>query len=146
MKMIESSKERRIRLKAEGLCISCAEKMDRKGSYCSKCLEYRRADDRIRRAERMKNGLCPKCGKPKEPGRHVNCAECRKYYRVLYGPHETETMRNKRKAWINAGLCGICGKNKPKEGRKTCEQCLEKQKIRDKRRYVARLGNKEGGY
>ena len=104
-------------------------------------LEARRARDleryHRRTAERLAQGLCPKCGKvPPAPERSV-CGPCAGKKR----PADRERYHRRTAERISQGLCPKCGKTPPAPGRTLCEPCGEKRnttsRARDARLRVA---------
>lgn len=120
--------------------------------------------ERERKMVLLKNGICPKCGKPNN-GTGVQCEECagrqrerynrRKEIRVCVDckkPLTGKTIRcdkcnERRNAWyrkqywdcINNGICTKCQKYTAAPGRTMCEVCLAKSAERARRK---RIGQK----
>ena len=127
--------------KENGLCVRCGVTLDRKGIYCSKCLEKRREYVKQTRDFYRKNHLCSVCGKNKVFGDEKTCPECRakdqnrkdnytqekkdRDYKKWYENRKIKNkeIHNKR---IELGLCTKCGKRKADEGYRTCTKCRKK--------------------
>lgn len=127
--------------KENGLCTRCGTPLDRKGIYCSKCLEARRKYVNETREFYRKNKICYVCGKNKVFGDEKTCPECRakeqirrdnyteedkdKGYRKYY---DKKKEKNKQliKERIQKGLCTKCGKRASDLGYKTCGICRYK--------------------
>ena len=122
-----------------------------------------RARFRKRTAERVAQGLCPRCGDgPPAPERSVcdPCAEKRnKASRVRDArlraegrprrdPAKARACERKRSrretaARIAEGTCTRCGKAPAAPGRVSCEPCLEKRRADDRARYARGQGSGE---
>ena len=125
-----------------------------------KARAYGRTHSRRQTAERLAQGLCPRCGeRPHEPERHL-CAPCGEQRRTaeraryakaraagkLYGGRDPEGRRRIAKerskqrfhARRNAGLCTRCGKPPAVEGSSTCEPCLELRREAEREIYASR--------
>ena len=122
--------------------------------------EYERQRYHRRSAERLAQGLCPKCGKESpEPGRSlcIPCAEKkRKAARARYAKGKAEGKlyggrngvtrrrnarardRRRRQAWREAGLCTRCGKHPGGEGGSVCAPCKETRRLTERQLYAAR--------
>lgn len=117
-------KKRRMLDKKNNLCIICHKPLDRKGSYCSACLEKQRDYHQKRKELLLSLGICPICGQNDIFEGEFSCPECKakktspKYdeARKQYIKELTEKRREK-------GLCVRCGKRKADEGYVTCTQC-----------------------
>ena len=108
---------------------------------------------RRRTAERIAQGLCPKCGKePPEPERRL-CAPCagkrREAERVRDAKRraagkprhrnpETERTRERQRTAerIAQGLCANCGKEPPAPDRTLCRRCAGKRRAAERARYA----------
>ena len=175
--------------RARNLCPRCGKVPPAPGlSVCSPCGEKRRAAGRARdarlraadkprrnpdrartygrehhrrlTAERVAQGLCPKCGKqPPAPERNLcgSCGEKRREAKraryakakargALYGGRGVESKRRSARAGsrrlrlqrLAEGRCTRCGANSPIQGRTVCEPCRETCRAREREQYVAR--------
>ena len=111
---------------------------------------------RRRTAERIAQGLCPRCGKrPPEPGRRVcePCGEVRNKagrardarLRAAGKPrrdvekaraYEREHSRRQTAERIARNLCPKCGKAPPASGHNLCEPCAGKRRESERARYA----------
>ena len=123
--------------------------------------EFRKARDRERfrkrAAERVAQGLCPRCGKrPAEPDRAL-CAGCAgkrnragrardarlraegkpRRDSIRAREYERERTRREREERRARGLCIRCGERPAAAGRASCEPCLEKRREADRAKYAA---------
>lgn len=122
-----------------GRCPKCHSRDARTegGKYCSDCLEReqkrqeRNKEERNRKRSvrgkalynsRKAQGLCTRCGKPKDTS-GTRCAACAAKHRAVA-----------KKAWLESGkptgrwsndMCGRCCKRPCAEGFKLCGECLE---------------------
>lgn len=141
MSQKERSKRHYDKLKEEGKCVMCRQKLDREGIYCTKCCEKRRPKSKERREFLKKIHVCPTCGKNTLFGDEKVCLEClaRKY--EYYHEHKDELTdeeraeRNKKMSVRNRttyaerkakGICVRCGKRKAVWNRVRCVICLER--------------------
>ena len=123
--------------------------------------EVRRQRDRERfrkrTAERIAQGLCPRCGdRAPAPQRSVceSCAEkgnkanrardarLRAEGKPRRDPDKARAFERKRSRRETAkriaqGLCTRCGKTPAVPGRASCEPCLEKRRAADRASYAA---------
>lgn len=120
-----------------GLCPRCGNVLDRKGYYCSSCLEKVNQYHRDNRRFYIENGICPVCGKEKLYGDEKQCISCRQkaYERKKsstneqknrYREHFREQQKSLYKERSEKGICTRCGKRKADEGKKKCRICLNK--------------------
>lgn len=138
---METKKERSARLyksrKENGLCPRCGKTLDRKGHYCSECLEKVREYNRANRKFYRENHICTECGKNSVPDGERICPECRakaanrknslteeqknrykENFRIRQNVLYQERSRN--------GICTRCGKRKATNGYVTCAICRNK--------------------
>ena len=92
-------------------------------------IEIRRARDlqryHRRTAERLAQGLCPKCGKqPPAPGYSV-CQPCAEKKR----PADRARHHRRTAERIARALCPKCGKQPPAPELSVCAPCAEKKRI-----------------
>lgn len=138
---METKKERSARLyksrKENGLCPRCGKTLDRKGHYCSECLEKVREYNRANRKFYRENHICTECGKNSVPDGERICPECRaKAANRKNSLTEEQKIRYKENFRIRQnvlyqersrnGICTRCGKRKAMPGRKRCGICLKK--------------------
>ena len=120
-----------------------------------------------RTAERIAQGLCPRCGdRPPAPERSV-CEPCaakrnaasrardarlRAQGKPRRNPvrareYERERSRRERAARHADGICTRCGRAPAAEGRTSCERCLEQRRASDRANYAVgkAAGLKYGG-
>lgn len=123
--------------KDNGLCPRCGKVLDRKGHYCTTCLEKSNQYSRETKAFYRSIGICPTCQKNKLFGDEKTCLECiakaceygakaRAKDIEAYNRRHNENSKKRRARYIAEGMCGKCGKNKPAVGYKTCAICLDK--------------------
>jgi len=72
---------------------------------------------------RKANGLCVKCGKPKDDSDRLQCESCRK--------EQSEYLKMRRKYFLNNKICPICRTTRLADGEKVCTDCS--QKLKDRR-------------
>ena len=123
--------------------------------------EVGRARDRERfrrtTAERVAQGLCPKCGKaPPEPDRSL-CAACNEKRRIADRARrarrsaagikrvrepkarqgEYRRARARADKRLAQGLCARCARHPPEPQRRLCARCAEKRRASARARYAA---------
>lgn len=151
----EYRRQRRARLKAQGLCVDCAKRPSEKGiAVCRECADKRNKRDKELRKAYSDYGICPRCGKNSLWGDEKNCIECRTIYsarainsrdREHYNRTHSDWSRKTHKARIEQGVCTRCGKTKATVGYKTCAVC--RMKIAEiKRRNSPVVMSKEDRY
>ena len=122
--------------KNNGLCTKCGKILDRKGHYCSECLEKVNQYHRENKTFYRENGICPVCGKERLIGDEKQCISCRqKAYerrkpltdeqKERYGNRFKIQQRELRNERIGQGICPRCGKRKIVKGKKKCQICLD---------------------
>ena len=74
----------------------------------------------IWRKEKIANGMCPRCGRPREDDGYYVCKPCRERE-----SRNAKIIRAKRKA---EGICVTCGKSPAREGRNECPICAERHR------------------
>ena len=125
-------KDRRERLKAQGLCCVCGKQHPIDGKKtCQSCLEKRRSDNKYL-SERH---ICPRCGKAPAVQGMSMCCDCLyrnaeysiEYYRNNKDKAQTYA-KNRYKSLKQEGICVKCGKRKAAPGRVSCKQCLGKER------------------
>ena len=133
--------------KENGLCPRCGKILDRKGHYCSECLDKVNQYHRENMAFYREHGICPVCGKEKLFGDEKQCISCReKAYakkkplteeqKERYGKHFKEQQKSLYRERVENGVCTRCGKYKAEIGKKKCRICLDKDaEMHRKRRY-----------
>ena len=117
-------------LKKIGICVRChVRQAEPNHVLCYECADddrqIKKPSDverkRVIRANRITNGLCPKCGK--EPsindGLGVKCRAYQKRYR-----DRTQT-KIRRSEFISYGKCYCCGKPELLAGKSVCADCYE---------------------
>ena len=186
----ESFRRRTAERRAQNLCPKCGKappEPDR--SLCELCAEKRRKAERARdakrralgqkrytnpekertrnrkryqqqTAERLAQGLCPKCGKEELPPGRGLCESCggkrRKAERArymkakasgkLYGGKDPnlcrriarERSKQRFHARLDVGLCTRCGHRPLVEGGTTCEVCSDARRAAEREQYGAR--------
>lgn len=83
---------------------------------------------RRRYERRLREGLCPRCGRRRDGPGALTCAAC---YRLEAAHHARHTPEQ-RARWCRAyqqrnrrqGLCPVCA-GQPEEGRVMCRRCLD---------------------
>lgn len=113
-------------MNGRALCAECADKANK-----AKKRDYAERGDEIRQrnrnayAERKANGLCVKCGKPKEPGNtRVRCLRCtRKQSRAEHIKLENEAPLVRNYPRGDNGICYICNRNPIAPGKRCCDGC-----------------------
>lgn len=142
----EINKRHYRKRKDNGLCPRCGKKLDRKGHYCTNCVEkhneYQRDTKRLLRSI----GICPECRKEKLFGDERTCLECQANAYSRKHPTEEQRKRYNEKFKIQQkelykirsekGICTRCGKFKAKDGAKKCEICLEKNAALHRQKYL----------
>lgn len=102
------------------LCIMCHKPNDDPShKVCPECRRKQNRRSRIKRVERMKNGLCIYCGKEPPTEGTNECDTCRSY------------RLNKKQSRIESGICARCGKRPINKNRSDsmCTECLDYYKI-----------------
>ena len=105
--------------KASGICVDCGQH-PAKQSYtrCEVCLQKRRNWWH----ERLDQGLCPKCGKPRQED-YTSCKVCRDRDAA-----RADKLRKSRRAAL---LCILCGKESVSPPYTICEPCRIKKRKRE---------------
>lgn len=130
-----------------GLCPRCGKTLDRKGYFCSSCLDKSNQYCRETRGFYRKIGICPVCRKESLFGEERQCIECREKAYARRNPYTEEQrerynsrVRSRQKSLYHEraenGICTRCGKRKADSGRKKCGACREKENQR-RRKYTA---------
>jgi hypothetical protein len=101
----------------EKKCWYCRRRKPAPGkSTCLVCLGKQRNQQRARRANAKKKGLCVRCQKRKPKSGRLTCAVCI----ASSGENKVVLQENRRLD----GLCPLCGR-KPEKGRVHCKRCLK---------------------
>lgn len=140
--------------KNNGLCPRCGKILDRKGHYCSECLEKVNQYRRENKIFYIKNGICPVCGKERLIGDEKQCILCRqKAYerrkpltdeqKERYGNRLKIQQRELRNERMGQGICPRCGKRKIVKGKKKCQICLDYDAEIHRKRTYKRQNTKE---
>ena len=79
------------------------------------------------RAELLANGICPKCKKPNDRPDKGMCSECAK----KHSDYKKSAYEYRKLIHV----CVRCGHNKAEPNRVLCMECLERERIRDAKRY-----------
>lgn len=140
--------------KDNGLCPRCGQPLDRKGYYCSECLEKVKIYHRENREFFRKNHLCTECGKNKVPDGERICPECRakrvswkkpltEEQKERYGLRFKEQQRMLYRERSGSGICTRCGKRKVSPGKKKCVICLKKDAEQHRKKYLNKPNERE---
>lgn len=140
--------------KNNGLCPRCGKILDRKGHYCSECLEKVNQYHRENKIFYRENGICPVCGKELLIGDEKQCISCRqKAYerrkpltdeqKERYGKRFRERQKSLYRERAESGICTKCGKRKAYIGKKKCKICLDKDAEMHRKRTDNRKNIKE---
>lgn len=81
--------------------------------------------EKEKRKERLKNGLCTKCGKNKPENGYRTCAECRRKVKKYRKTYITKYQLPDRALWKDQGRCSRCGAEEQYEGFTLCKKCYE---------------------
>lgn len=110
---------------------------------CQKHLDYAKKQAKKTRDQRIKNGLCRRCGQAHPAKDSVNCQKCTEHQKEY---HERTKESTRMKNLQRKGLCYLCGKRPPEPGtyqgkpRRACAECNKK---RNKKNLEKRLqGNR----
>lgn len=123
--------------KENGLCPRCGKPLDRKGHYCSECLEKIRIYHRENKDFYRKYHICTECGKVRVPQDERICPECRAKKnskrkplsdekKKEYGDRFKKQQKSLYQQRKEQGICTKCGKRKAMAGKTKCGICLEK--------------------
>ena len=143
-----------------GICPQCKKRKADIGTVlCEECKKKRKEEwfrhsdirnakkakrEKYKRQKLIKNGLCPKCGKPVTTGKKC-CEECLKYMRdqsAIYRiRHNTKHVGIPKSEWSQYGWCNICG-IAFNGGGKICPSCKEKN-VAQASKMRARLAEKK---
>ena len=148
-----SARHYRMR-KDNGLCPRCGNPLDRKGYYCSACLEKKRKYCRENKEFYRENGICTECGKVLVPKSERICPECRAKITASRKPMSDEQRQRNNKKFSEyeknlyrerkeQGICTRCGKRKAIHGKAKCGICLEKDAEMHRKKYFDRPNIKE---
>ena len=133
-----------------GICPQCKKrKADIETVLCEECKKKRKEEwfrhsdirnakkakrEKYKRQKLIKNGLCPKCGKPVTTGKKC-CEECLKYMRdqsAIYRiRHNAKHVGIPKSEWSQYGWCNRCGVavNNGNNLCPTCKEILSRQVI-----------------
>ena len=129
------------KMKAEGRCPDCGQKVEEGGGVlCKECREKRNLETRLRKKQAKSLGICPRCMKnPIYVGENA-CPDCMKKARDNYQDHKETILEQGRGYWKKAkehdeanGICIWCRKRKATPGYKSCAFCRPKHN--KKRKY-----------
>lgn len=122
--------------KDHGLCQRCGNVLDGTNkSYCTKCVEKVRKNQRENRKFYISIGICPICKKNQLFGDEKSCPECKAKRMKYKTSTDKYRERNRIKSkeihlkCIETGTCTRCRKRKAVYNRKKCEICLEKDRV-----------------
>ena len=105
-------KDRKKRLRDAGLCYRCRNVLDRKGRYCSFCLERMRKYQKNLYKRRRNAGMCRRCGRFKiaAPSK-IHCVSCRMRVNRLSLLRQYGWIESDYQAMLvfQKGLCALCG-------------------------------------
>lgn len=149
----ERKKERRLRLKEQGICTMCRKRKARPG----KCLCIRCATDIKERYDYCKrHHYCIQCEKNKTDGDSVYCFPCKmakresskEYYhknrseilakKKIYRKKNKERDKERRLSLKEQGICTICRKRKARPGKYSCIRCKNKD-LKYRRSYYHKI-------
>lgn len=123
-------KENSAYYKEIGICVRChSRQAEPNKALCYECAdsevrvytEKDRERKRLVRNERLKQGLCPKCGKEPSVNNGLG-VKCRAYLKRYRERTRTEIPRSE---WVSYGKCYCCGSPAVLAGKKVCAACYE---------------------
>lgn len=148
--------EKRIRRKAEHLCVQCGCQDERtlKGMVrCAKCSEACKRNMKNRNQYLKEHQRCIRCGERDAftiAGR-CYCAECAEKTRAssrewdrLNREHRRELYAETVERMKAAGICTRCHKRPAKPGRLECAVCLKKNMLRQRQKHEKPMSRMEG--
>lgn len=120
------ARERYDRLKAQGICVVCAETMvEKEGSVkCEKCKAFERQKYRVEVERCLEEGICVKCKCVNDKPGYKYCSTCMKEHNEM---SKKRVQKRKRKH-----VCVYCGKKPPVGKTQYCKECKEKILKRNK--------------
>ena len=140
-----NGKRRYWERKNSHLCTLCGKANDTGGACCPECRAKESERGRKNRQFYAELGLCHKCGKNRVFGSEKRCPECRaKVSAYEAGRIRTDREREKdnsrrRRRYQESreqGICVGCYKLKAVPGKTRCGICAEKERRRERQRYV----------
>lgn len=137
-------KERKERLKEQGMCINCAKQpAEPNKTMCAICAEKQRGYTTERRKWLIEHGICANCGQQDaEPHKRL-CFECaeknrkraEKYRANLSSERKEEIKEQKkihqkqrRERLKEQGICACCGHRKAMPNKTMCVECAIKDR------------------
>jgi hypothetical protein len=106
--------QRRQKLKKLGLCVTCGSNpIFKHYTRCESCYVKHKEGNDGRGQNRIKNGLCRYCGKPRERVEIQACNNC------------NEKAKAKQLEKWKIGVCRQCGKSRERRNVSLCNECSE---------------------
>lgn len=93
---------------------------------CEVCAARERQRKREIHDQRERDGLCTKCGRPRDDERYKTCSRCRNNDRK----HYTDKRRYDRLK--QSGMCVDCAERAAEAGHVLCKRCMERRKVNNR--------------
>ena len=111
-----------------GRCPYCSGKNFVTPGYktCPDCREKKAQNWRDRAKRNKEQGVCTRCGKPREDNKWKRCKACRDQYTDTYGELRKYSAKHRRETLKEAGKCTRCGIRFAEPGHVKCRKCMDK--------------------
>ncbi len=119
---------------AAGLCLQCGQlPVSQPHRICLACRRTKRKQRRILYDRRLSKGLCPVCGRKRNPDDLFYCTRCRERQKLTGIKNfdivkERKYARRRRAKLRRQGLCTSCGQNRDNRKFLQCERCRKRQR------------------
>jgi hypothetical protein len=111
-----------LKRKHAGLCIVCGQKRNNPTVWCDRCRTTRKFVLAAFWRRRVASGLCPRCGRPRESTKRINCAACAQKQTNRTREHHARIQQERKKS----GLCTLCGLANDRSKLNYCSTCAKK--------------------
>lgn len=118
----EQERANRLYYLRQGRCPNCGGQRPIAPGHksCAECMEKERQRKREEREFRLANGLCTRCGRPRDDERYNTCERCRN--------RDADRERNRKRYNILKlrGMCVRCGERAAEAGKVMCKLCRKR--------------------
>lgn len=118
----EQERENRLYYIRQGRCPHCGGQRPIAPGHksCEACMEKERQRKREEREFRLANGLCTRCGRPRDDERYNTCERCRN--------RDADRERNRKRYNVLKlrGMCVRCGERAAEAGKVMCKLCRKR--------------------
>ena len=124
----EQDRANRLYYLRQGRCPNCGGQRPviPGATRCDVCTLKDRQRKKEQHDQRVRDGLCTRCGKPRDDERYKTCSRCR--------DNDQKKKRDKRRyeKLKMDGMCVDCAEREAEAGRVLCKQCMNKRKIHNR--------------